>query len=90
MPRSLQEILDHADDLARRFEDYEPDPDDERDPEPHRALAAAVAARSRVEQEIAEAVQRARAAGYTWADIGALLGTTGQAASQRYGRRVAA
>jgi hypothetical protein len=90
MPRSLQEILDHADDLATRFEDYEPDPDDERDPEPHRALVAAVAARSRVEQEIAGAVQRARAAGYTWADIGALLGTTGQAASQRYGRRVAA
>jgi hypothetical protein len=38
----------------------------------------------------AQAVQRARAAGYTWAAIGGLLGTTGQAASQRYGRRVKA
>ena len=26
MPRSIQEILDHADELAKRFEDYEPDP----------------------------------------------------------------
>lgn len=30
MPRSIQEILDHADELAKRFEDYEPDADDER------------------------------------------------------------
>ena len=29
MPRSVQDILDHADDLAKRFEDYEPSPDDE-------------------------------------------------------------
>lgn len=32
MPRSIQEILDHADELAQRFEDYEPDPNDERPP----------------------------------------------------------
>ena len=30
MPRSIQEILDHANELAKRFEDYEPDPADER------------------------------------------------------------
>lgn len=30
MPRSIQEILDHGDELARRFEDYEPTSDDER------------------------------------------------------------
>ena len=29
MPRSMQDILDHADDLAKRFEDYEPSPDDQ-------------------------------------------------------------
>ena len=29
MPRSIQEILDHADELATRFEDYDPDPRDE-------------------------------------------------------------
>ena len=30
MPRSIQEILDHADELARRFEEYEPSEGDER------------------------------------------------------------
>ena len=30
MPRSIQEILDHADELAARFENYEPEPGDER------------------------------------------------------------
>jgi hypothetical protein len=34
MPRSIQEILDHADELAKRFEDYEPAEGDERLPEP--------------------------------------------------------
>ncbi len=28
--RSIQEILDHADELAKRFEDCEPEPGDER------------------------------------------------------------
>ena len=36
MPRSIQEILDHADELAKRFEDYEPGPDDERPVEEYR------------------------------------------------------
>jgi len=31
--RSRSDILDHADELANRFEDYEPSPADERDPE---------------------------------------------------------
>ena len=30
MPRSIQDILDHADELAARFEEYEPEPGDER------------------------------------------------------------
>ena len=30
MPRSIQEILDHADELAQRFEDYDPQTGDER------------------------------------------------------------
>lgn len=90
MPRSLQEILDNADELAKRFADYEPNTADERDPEPHNALVAAVQARAQAELDIADAVRRARLAGYTWAHIGALLGTTGQAASQRYGQHLAA
>ena len=45
MPRSVQEILDHADELAARFEAYEPAKGDERDPKAHEALRAAVVAR---------------------------------------------
>ena len=44
MPRTAQEILDHADELARQFEDYEPPAGDERPVEEyllHRALARA-------------------------------------------------
>ncbi len=39
-----------------------------------------------VEDGLREAVQLARQAGHTWAEIGGLLGTTRQAAFQRFGR----
>jgi Protein of unknown function (DUF3887) len=39
-----------------------------------------------VEDGLREAVQQARQAGHTWAEIGELLGTTRQAAFQRFGR----
>ncbi len=39
-----------------------------------------------VEDGMRAAVQRARQAGHTWAEIGELLGTTRQAAFQRFGR----
>ena len=67
MPRSIQDILDNADELAMRFENYEPDPADERDPKAF------------------EAVRAARSAGYSWSLIGSLIGTSGEAARQRYG-----
>jgi hypothetical protein len=38
------------------------------------------------EEDLAAAVQRARDAGCTWAEIGAVLGTSRQAAFQRFGR----
>jgi cation transport ATPase len=84
MPRSIQEILDHADDLARRFEEYEPYPDDEVDVAEH-LLRRAALARARTEHQIAEAVVAARAAGLSWKRIGEQLGTSAQAAQQRYG-----
>ena len=31
MPRTVEEILTHADELAARFEQYEPQPEDELD-----------------------------------------------------------
>ena len=84
MPRSIQEILDHADELAQRFEDYEPGEADERPVEEYRLQRAALA-RARSERQILEAVVAARAAGISWARIGEFLGTSAQAAQQRYG-----
>lgn len=87
MPRTVQDILDHADDLAKRFEDYEPSASDERDPEVFGELRRAVLARSDAERSIREAVNQARDHGYSWAFIGSLIGTSGEAARQRYGHR---
>ena len=86
MPRSVKDILDHADALAKRFEDYEPTEDDERDPAVFAALRDAVLARAQAEREVKAAVDSARAHGYSWAYIGSLLGTSGEAARQRYGQ----
>lgn len=90
MPRTVQDILDHADDLARRFEDYDPSPDDERDPEALAALRRSVVARADAERSIKQAVDTARDHGYSWELIGSLLGTSGEAARQRYGRKQSA
>lgn len=83
MPRSIQEILDHADELARRFEEYEPSEGDERPVEEYQLQRAALA-RARSERQIVDAVVAARIAGISWARIGGLLGTSAQAAQQRY------
>jgi hypothetical protein len=84
MPRTVQDILDHADELASRFENYEPTPQEERDPEAFVALRDAVLSRSDAERSLKAAVDDARAHGYSWALIGSLLGTSGEAARQRY------
>jgi hypothetical protein len=84
MPRSIQDILDHAADLAQRFEDCEPDGADERPVEEY-LLERAVLARARSEKQIVDAVVAARAAGLSWHKIGDILGTSAQAAQQRYG-----
>lgn len=89
MPRTLEEILAHADELAARFEAYEPNPEDELDVSAVALLRAAVAERSEAERHLVDAVRAAREAGMPWATIGSLVGTSGEAARQRYGARVA-
>lgn len=84
MPRSIQEILDHGDDLARRFEDYEPEAGDERPVEEY-LLERATIARARGERQVVDAVTAARGKGMSWQKIGDILGTSAQAAQQRYG-----
>ena len=87
MPRTVQAILDHAEELAKRFEDYEPSPTDERDPAVFGELRRAVLSRSDAERSIRDAVKHARERGYSWAFIGSLVGTSGEAARQRYGHK---
>jgi hypothetical protein len=89
MPRSIQDILDHAEELAKRFEDFDPEHAKEVPVEEY-LLQRAVVARARSEQQLLDAVIAARAAGLSWQKIGALLGTSAQAAQQRYGTVVEA
>lgn len=89
MPRTVDEILQHADELAARFEDYEPRDEDELDPGAVALLRTAVAERSEAERHMIEAVRRARAAGLSWKAIGSVVGTSGEAARQRYASKVA-
>ena len=50
MPRSVDDILKHADELAARFESYEPEPDQEMDGGAVAALRGAVQERSEAER----------------------------------------
>jgi hypothetical protein len=88
MPRTVKEILDQADELAARFEAHEPDPADVSDAAALRAVRKAFQARAETERRVADAVSVARAEGHSWAAIGAMVGTSGEAARQRYGRPV--
>jgi len=87
VPRTVQDILNHADELARRFETYEPAQADERDAQLFAALRDAALSRSDAERSIRAAVDDAREHGYSWAFIGSLLGTSGEVARQGYGTR---
>jgi len=83
MPRSLQEILEHADERQRRFEEHEPA--DIRDAAPLHAIREAVTKRAATERRVAETVATAREAGVSWSAIASMLGTSGEAARKRYG-----
>ncbi len=87
MPRTAQEILDHADELAARFEAHEPD-GEVHDATELRLVREAFLARADAERALGDAVVHARRNGHTWASIGAMVGTSGEAARQRYGQSV--
>ncbi len=88
MPRTMQQILDQADELAAQFESYEPDPADHRDPAPVLAMREAIKTRAAAEAALTAAIAAARSAGYSWATVGTIIGTSGEAARQRYGQLV--
>lgn len=89
MPRSLDELLAHAGELADKFERYEPREADRGEPA-MMALHRAAHRSLLVERELADAVRNAPAAGASWSRIGAALDTFGEAARQRYRSKVEA
>lgn len=60
-PRSLEEILAHAEEYAAVFENYVPKKADEVDVEAYPELESAAAARVEAEVRVAAAVEKARA-----------------------------
>ncbi|WHP16263.1 hypothetical protein [Cellulomonas sp. ES6] len=90
MPRSLDDILARSEQLADEFEAYEPGPGDRGRVSPVTAVRLAALRRDEAERELADAIAAARRdEGTSWARIGALVGTSGEAARQRYGRHAA-
>jgi hypothetical protein len=89
MPRSLDEILDQADAFADRFEAYEPTEADRATISPTMAVRLAAMKRAEAERELAAAIAYARESRTSWRTIGELVGTSGEAARQRYGAHVA-
>lgn len=83
MPRSLNELMARADELADTFEAYEPKDGDRGEPA-LMALRRLAFQRSMMERQVTDAVREARRAGASWAKIGNELGTSGEAARQRY------
>jgi hypothetical protein len=86
MPRSTDVILARADALAKRFETHPPDWADALDAHALREIRHAFSRRADAERDISDAVAVARAERHSWAAIGAMLGTSGEAARQRYGQ----
>lgn len=86
MPRTIDEIINQAEELATRFEDHEPAAEAIKDATALRELRQAFLARAKAEQRVSDAVLDARADGHSWASIGAMIGTSGEAARQRYGQ----
>jgi hypothetical protein len=90
MPRSLDEILARSEQLADEFESYEPRPGDDGTVSPVTAVRLAALRRAEAERALADAIAVARRQGHTsWKVIGELVGTSGEAARQRYGKHAA-
>lgn len=84
--RSIDDIKARADELADAFENYDPKPGDRDAPVPP-VMSVKLAAwrRDTAERELADAVRAARKQRLSWREVGEAIGTSGEAARQRYG-----
>ena len=83
MKWTREEITEHADQLADRFEDFDPSEAVEV-PVAEYLLARAVRERDRSERGLTAAVTAALESGTSWAHIGRILGTSGREARMCY------
>lgn len=87
MPRTSEQLRRAAEEAERWLDSLDPAviaaPD--ADASHLRRLAAAVRATATSQAELAEAVAAAREHGHTWTQIATMLGTSRQAAQERYG-----
>ena len=82
----IEETKARADEFAEAFENYEPQPGDEEAPiSLVMEMRLAAWRRDVAEQELAEAVSAARSQRTSWRKVGEAIGTSGEAARQRYG-----
>jgi hypothetical protein len=87
MPRTREQLQRAADEAERWLDSLDPaaiaSPD--ADASHLRRLGAAVRAAATSQAELADAVAAAREHGHTWTQIATMLGTSRQAAQERYG-----
>lgn len=85
MRPSLTDLIAHADQLADAFENHDPAPGDFDAPlPPLMAVKLAAFRRAAAEKELAQAIHAAREAHLSWRQLGQAIGTSGEAARQRY------
>ena len=84
-PRSIEDIKARAEEFADAFEKYEPKPGDQDAPiPPVMAVKLAAWRRDTAESGLADAVRAAREKRVSWREVGEAIGTSGEAARQRY------
>lgn len=85
MRRSLADLIAHADEIADAFENHEPKAEDFDAPlPPLMAVKLATFRRAQAERELSDAIHRARDEHVSWRELGAAIGTSGEAVRQRY------
>jgi hypothetical protein len=89
MPRTREQLQQAADDAERWLDSLDPAAIASTDTDASRLLRIAEAVRkvASSQVELADAVAAARAHGHTWTQIATMLGTSRQAAQERYGER---
>lgn len=81
MPRSFEEIIRLSESMSESLESDDAEPGLSRE---EATVRAAALRRALAEAELGEAVAAARAAGLPWQRIGDAVGTSGEAARQKY------